>query len=591
MSKRFLVLALFLVASWLPIEASAQALVDPALMQRAQAEGTVRVIVELGNLGVVLEGFLPDDVAVSAQRQNIAAAQAAVLQALRGLRHRVARRFQIVPLIAIEASPDALRMLEALRGIVVRVEEDTLNAPSLAQSGPLVGAPAAWSSGFDGTGTVIAVLDTGVDRNHPFLAGKVVAEACFSSTGVGFVTACPNGLDQQIGLGSAVPCSIAGDCSHGTHVAGIAAGNGAGAGQGFSGIARGANIIAVQVFSRFTTFANCGGPPPCALAFRADIIAALEHVYSLRAAHNIPAVNMSLGGGQFFAPCDSDPTKPIIDNLRAVGIATIIASGNNGFTTSISAPACISTAISVGSTTKANAVSSFSNVASFLSLFATGSSITSSVPGNGFAAFNGTSMAAPHVAGAFAILSQAVPEATVSQMLQALQSTGLPITDVTGITRPRIRTDAALRSLASGPLPPNDYDGDGRSDITVFRPATGFWFIINSATGSVRSQQWGVPDDVPVSGDYDGDGKADIAVIGRRQGSGSSSTPPRARCERSNGACPGEIPVSGDYDGDGKAISRSIAGDRVLVHHQLRHGLGASAGMGRSRGYAGLRRL
>ena len=55
MSKRFLVLALFLVASWLPIDASAQALVDPALMQRAQAEGTVRVIVELGNLGVVLE--------------------------------------------------------------------------------------------------------------------------------------------------------------------------------------------------------------------------------------------------------------------------------------------------------------------------------------------------------------------------------------------------------------------------------------------------------------------------------------------------------------------------------------------------------
>ena len=83
-------------------------------------------------------------------------------------------------------------------------------------------------------------------------------------------------------------------------------------------------------------------------------------------------------------------------------------------------------------------------------------------------------MAAPHVAGAFAILKQAVPGASVSQMLQALQGTGLPITDVTGITTPRIQIDAALDSLASGPpgvsldwaiQDVGDFNGDGKADI------------------------------------------------------------------------------------------------------------------------------
>ena len=59
---------------------------------------------------------------------------------------------------------------------------------------------------------------------------------------------------------------------------------------------------------------------------------------------------------------------------------------------------------------------------------------------------------------------------------------------------------------------PADYDGDGKTDIAVYRPATGVWFIINSATSSVGAQPWGVSSDIPVPGDYDGDGKTDIAV-------------------------------------------------------------------------------
>jgi subtilisin family serine protease len=140
-----------------------------------------------------------------------------------------------------------------------------------------------------------------------------------------------------------------------------------------SGVAPGAKLIAVQVFSRFDNAEFCGSSAPCVLTYTSDQIAALEYIYSLRNSYAIAAVNMSLGGGGYTAPCDSSSRKAIIDQLRGANIATVIASGNNGYTNGISAPACISSAVSVGATTTqysgllVDQVASFSNSASFLS--------------------------------------------------------------------------------------------------------------------------------------------------------------------------------------------------------------------------------
>ena len=396
------------------------------------------------------EARLANAAAVAAQRRAIDAAAARVLARLAGADYRVTRRYQAVPFVALEATPAARAALDRAPE-VLRVFEDEILRPVLAQSVPIVQGDQVWAAGYDGSGTTIAVIDTGVDAQHPFFAGRVVAEACFSSTVAGLSqSTCPNGTDQQLGPGAGAPCSL-GDCLHGTHVAGIAAGNGANAGVAYSGVARNARLMAIQVFSVIVDANSCGGVAPCAGAFSSDIIAGLEYVYLSPASLNVAAVNMSLGSTTFSAACDDQPYKPAIDNLRAIGIASVVASGNSFAGNAVSSPGCISSAVSVASTTKSDEVSIFSNVAPFVSLFAPGEAIRSSVPGGGFGDFSGTSMAAPHVSGAWALIRQAAPSASVSLVVSALRTTGKPITDTrwwgAGTTVPRINVLEALASL------------------------------------------------------------------------------------------------------------------------------------------------
>jgi subtilisin family serine protease len=334
--------------------------------------------------------------------------------------------------------------------------EDRIAFATLADSAPLVQAPQVWALGGRGGGQAVAILDTGVDAAHPFLAGRIVAEACFSTTSAvnNSSTTCPNGQSSQIAAGAARPCNAAG-CEHGTHVAGIAAGRGA----DFSGIAPDADIIAVQVFSTFRGAACGERGGTCVASFASDQIRALDFVLQQAGQRAVAAVNMSLGGGRSTTACDTDLTKTVIDQLRAAGVATVIASGNDGFRDAVSFPGCISTAITVGATTKQDRVATFSNCGPQVDLHAPGAAINSSVPGGRFARFDGTSMATPHVAGAFASLRSLDTEASVDQIETALESSGL---DVGG--RPRIRLLDAATTLGGAPTAEAAMNTSGDAD-------------------------------------------------------------------------------------------------------------------------------
>lgn len=235
---------------------------------------------------------------------------------------------------------------------------------------------------------------------------------------------------------------------HGTHVSGIAAGN-----YGtLAGIAKNAGIIAVQVFTKFTP-SDCGTSYSCVMSWTSDQLAGLDYIYSIRGSYRIAAVNMSLGSGGYSSFCDSDSRKAAIDNLRSAGIATAIATGNNGYCNYVSAPGCISSAVSVGSSTDSDLESSFNNWSPTLQrLFAPGSSIYSSTGASdsSYASWNGTSMATPHVTGAWAILKQALASGSVTDFLNWLRTTGASIKSVCDSYSqaiPRIRVDKALQQF------------------------------------------------------------------------------------------------------------------------------------------------
>jgi subtilisin family serine protease len=325
-----------------------------------------------------------------------------------------------------------------------------------------IGVDKATARGYTGAGQTVAILDTGVDRNHSWLQGDVVREACYSTRTLGYTGGdCPNGYWTQTGLGSARPCLING-CAHGTHVAHTAAGK--------YGVAPGANIIAVQVFHHTSQ-----GP----MVYDSDLTWGLKFVYDLRGTYRIAAANMSLGGWYYTSYCDnsfavgsaSANVGGWFKSLKAVGIAPVVASGNDNYSNAVGQPACFSAAVSVGNTTLtstgADAVfgnASYydaqgriawtgSNANSTLDLLAPGTDICSAIPNNQSACwYGGTSMAAPHVAGAFATLRQARPTATVDQVQSALHRSGVSVSDSrqsVPIVRTRIHVDNGVRWIWS----------------------------------------------------------------------------------------------------------------------------------------------
>ncbi len=369
-----------------------------------------------------------------------------------------AKAMEFTPNVVIRLTPAEINAFAA-DADVVSIQLDSADPPIMDVSTAHVGMPFTWAAGGEGTGRTVAVLDTGVKREHEFLGtARVVYEACYGTNdGATSSSLCPGGLDTvENQPGAAADCleSVADGCSHGTHVGGTMVGFNTNrtAGEPAKGMAPKASLIAMNVFSLFPP-AQCGSSRSCVLSYRSDQIDALNRVYALRTTYSIDSVNMSLGGGQFRTACDTDARKPVIDLLRAAGIATVIAAGNNGFDFDVNAPGCISTAVTVAASNRnEDLLPSFSNWGNLVDLVAPGVGIISSVVGSSvgdvssYDAYSGTSMATPHVAGAFAALKSCAPTKTVDEIEAALKSTGVGISWVS-ITKPRINVAAAAKAL------------------------------------------------------------------------------------------------------------------------------------------------
>ena len=337
------------------------------------------------------------------------------------------RRFEYLPAIAMTMDVDALAAAKSYDG-GVRVWKDWAVEPLLSDSGPMVGADRAHGSGYTGKGTWVAVIDTGVDVDHPFIEGRPIAEACFADR-------CPNGRRRMVGRGAARPVA-----SHGTHVAGIVLGHG----DGMSGVAPEAGLIAINVFN------------PDGGARNSNILAALD--WLIRVAWTQPvaiaSINMSLGAPVHRAtPCRDWLYDLAVNLLAQRNVVIVAAAGNESKEHGISHPACVNGIVSVGAIDKESEVARFSNSAPILDMLAPGVDINSAVPRSGsseapFKEYPGTSMAAPHVAGAFAVLRQAAPRRSVRDLYRALVGSGEDIRDRrNGITKPSLDVAGALAAL------------------------------------------------------------------------------------------------------------------------------------------------
>ncbi|TKJ17709.1 hypothetical protein CEE44_04215 [Candidatus Woesearchaeota archaeon B3_Woes] len=330
---------------------------------------------------------------------------------------------------------------------------------ALEDSLPLIKATNTHSLQFNsinltGKGQTICIIDSGVNYSHSDLGGCYGNNTNFSCKIIGGIDYCSDDVTCNPGFEDDNPMDVNG---HGTHVSGIVAANGS-----IKGVAPEAKIIMIKASNSSGTF------------WDDDLIAAIEWCTDNSSTFNISVISMSLGGGAESSYCNGDSLAPYINAAVAKNISVVVATGNEYNTTHISGPACVQNATPVGSTTKSDTMSSFSNRNNITQLVAPGGTLSNSgacSPGTmdsnricstwkdgSYLAISGTSMATPHVAGAVALLQQFYklqnkPPLTTEQIETTLNNTGTIINDSggSGLIFRRINTYAAIQSLDETP--------------------------------------------------------------------------------------------------------------------------------------------
>jgi subtilisin family serine protease len=343
-----------------------------------------------------------------------------------------------------------------LAGGIARITLDRTIRPVLDQSVPMIGAPDAWAAGLDGTGVTVGVVDTGVDLDHPDLAGAVVDSENFTE-------------EPDVADGS----------GHGTHVASTIVGSGAASGGRRRGVAPGAKLVVAKVFDASES------------AEESQVMAGMEWA----ATHGARIVNLSLGG----APTDgTDPISALVDELTArTGTLFVVASGNLGGDRSVTSPGAATSALTVGAVNKQDELADFSGKGPRLGdaavkpeIVAPGVAITAaraagtamgSPVDEHYTTASGTSMATPHVAGAAAILAQQHPDWPASRLKDALVSTARDVgrrwyeqgagrVDVSRLVRQPVTATGTLDigRLAAEPVTRSlDYVNEGKAPVTL----------------------------------------------------------------------------------------------------------------------------
>jgi len=238
------------------------------------------------------------------------------------------------------------------------------------------------NTGAKGLGITVAVLDTGIDTDHPELAANYKG-------GYDFVNGDSSPED---------------DAGHGTHVSGIIAADDNG--SGIIGVAPDAGIVAVKVLDSSGSGAISW------------IIDGIDWVIANKDAYDIEVANMSFGGYG-----TSDALHTAIQNLYNAGVAIAVSAGNSRMDASYFIPAAYPEVLCTTALTKNNKFASYSNFGSVVDLIAPGSDVKSTWLNGGFNTISGTSMAAPHAAGAAALWLDD-HSGTPAQVMDAIISAG-----------------------------------------------------------------------------------------------------------------------------------------------------------------------